>query len=299
MVAPPANRNSAQPGKKDRREAARETARLEREAEKRRQRRNRVFLQGGILVGVIAIIAVVALVIVNVNANKPTGDGPKNMASDGILLTGSKMAAVPTPAIKAGGKPVPTDTATLKGVRIVTYIDYQCPFCQQFEAANSQQIESMVASGAASLEIHPIAFLDANSLGNKYSTRAANAAACVANYDPNNFYAVNTALFANQPAESTSGKTDQELITVLKNAGSSSSSTISSCITSQAFVPWVTAATARIDPTGKTITFKGVANTPQVFAGTPTVFVNGERFTGSITDSAVFAAFLAKATSAG
>jgi protein-disulfide isomerase len=298
MVAPPSNSNSPQPGKKDRRDAARETARIEREAEKKRQRRNRVFLQGGIVVGVIAIIAVVALVIVNVNANKPTGDGPKNMASDGILLSGSTMAAVPTPAIKAGGKPVPTDPSSLKGVRIVTYIDYQCPFCQQFEAANSQQIESMVTSGAATLEIHPIAFLDDNSLGNKYASRAANAAACVANYDPNKFYAVNTALFANQPAENTSGKSDKELIAVLKDAGSSSGK-ISSCITSQAFVPWVTAATARIDPSGKTVTFKGVANTPQKFAGTPTVFVNGERFTGSITDPAVFAAFVEAAASAG
>jgi protein-disulfide isomerase len=293
MVAP-ANRNSEQQGKKDRREAARETARLEREAEKRRQRRNRLFLQGGVGLAVIAIVAVGALFVVN--ATKGAGPGPLNMASDGILLKGDKMDALPTKAVKDGAKPVATQTTASKGtVSIVTYVDYQCPYCEQFETANESQIGQWVKAGVATLEVHPIAILDNSSLGNKYSTRAANATACVANYDSNNFYAVNTALFANQPAESTPGMSDKQLISILKGAGSSSS-TISSCITSQQFKGWVKAATDRV-VNGK---FSGVANPAVAFKGTPSVFVNGAQYPGALTDAAAFASFVeTQATAAG
>jgi protein-disulfide isomerase len=289
-MTPPAN-SGPQPGKKDRREQARETARLEREAQKRRERRNRVFLQSGIGIAVLAIVAIVVLVIINVN--KPEGPGPRNMASDGIVLSGSKLQAVETPAIKAGGSPVVTDTKKLTGVaHIVTYIDYQCPYCLQFETTNEDQIATMVKSGEATIEIHPIAILDASSLGNKYSTRAANAAACVANFDPNDFYAVNTALYANQPAENTSGMSDKQLLSILKGAGASGAN-ITSCVTSQTFAGWVKAETARV----VSGTFTGVATTPSSFAGTPTVFVNGQKYGGSLTDADAFASFVLSASS--
>ncbi len=289
-MVPPAP--GTQPGKKDRREEAREKARIEREAQKRRERRNRIFLQGGIGLAVIAIAVVVVLLIVNGSKPVVAGPGPKNMASDGILISGSNLDAVRTPALSSKQKPTPTDRSKhTSTVNIVTYIDYQCPYCNQFETTNESQIADWIKAGKATIEIHPISFLDRSSLGNKYSTRAANAAACVANYDPNNFYAVNTALFKDQPAENTGGKTDKELIATLKSAGSSSAA-ISSCITSQKFVPWVTAASKRIDTTGQTVVFKGVANTPTVFGGTPTVFVNGEQYKGSLTDPSVFASFV-------
>jgi protein-disulfide isomerase len=289
-MSPAASSATPAGGKKDRREQARETARLEREAQRRRDRRNRIFLQGGIGIVVIAIVAIIVVVIVNVN--KPAGPGPKNMASDGIVLSGSKMDAVKTPAIKSGGSPVLTDTKKLPGVaHIVTYIDYQCPYCLQFETTNEDQIATMVKSGEATLEIHPISILDSSSLGNKYSTRAANAAACVANYDPNDFYAVNTALYANQPAEDSNGMSDKQLLSILKGAGASSSD-ITSCVTSQKFAGWVKSATTRVSNG----TFKGIAATPAVFAGTPTVYVNGQKYGGSLTDPDAFASFVLAAS---
>jgi protein-disulfide isomerase len=279
--------NSTTPqGKKDRREAARETARLEREAEKKRQRRNRAFLQGGIGIGVIAIVAIVALFIVNSAA--PAAPGPKNMLSDGILISGPNLNAVKTAALKADAKPVPTDTSKLtKTVNIVTYIDYQCPYCDQFETTNQSQIQTWIKTGEATLEIHPISILDNSSLGAKYSTRSANAAACVANYDPNNFFAVNSALFANQPAEQTTGLTDAKILSVLKTAGSSGSD-LSSCVTSQKFSKWVAAASSRVT------TAKTLPNSKGTFKGTPTVLVNGAQYSGSLTDATAFAAFVAQ-----
>ncbi|MES2170205.1 MAG: thioredoxin domain-containing protein, partial [Actinomycetota bacterium] len=135
-----------------------------------------------------------------------------------------------------------------------------------------------------------IAILDSSSLGNKYSTRAANAAACVANYDPNVFYAVNTALYANQPAENTSGMSDKQLLSILKGAGAGSSQ-ISTCVTSQQFAGWVKSATDRVSAG----TFAGIAATPAPFAGTPTVYVNGQKYPGSLTDPDAFASFVLSA----
>lgn len=285
--------NSTSPqGKKDRREAARETARLAREAEKKRQRRNRLFVQGGIGAGVIAVVAIVALIIVNSTA--PASPGPKNMLSDGILISGPNLQAVKTAALTAGAKPVVTDTSKLtKKANIVTYIDYQCPYCDQFETTNSAQMQTWIKAGEATLEIHPISILDNSSLGSRYSTRAANAAACVANYDPNNFFAVNSALFASQPAEQTTGLTDAKILAVLKTAGSSSGD-ITSCVTSEKFSAWVAAASTRVTsatslPNSKTGKFNG----------TPTVLVNGAQYAGSLTDANAFGAFVTQQLTAG
>jgi protein-disulfide isomerase len=284
MVAPGSNNESA--GKKDRREAAREKARIEREAEQKRRRRNRLFINGGIGIGVLAIAAIIALVVVNSGTTSTTA-GPKNMVSDGILLSGSKMQAVETPAIKSGEKPVKTDTSKhTKTVNIVTYIDYQCPYCNQFETTNEAQLKTWVEQGVATLEIHPIAILDNSSLGTRYSTRAANAAACVANYQPNNYFAVNTALFANQPDENTTGLNDAKILSVLKGAGSDSAKIVS-CVKNETFSPWVKAATTRA-------TTKALPNTKTgKFNGTPTVLVNGEQYSGSLTDATVFESFVA------
>ena len=186
--------------KDQRRAAAQEAARVMREKQKRRERRNRIFLIGGSTLAIVVVAAIVAAVLIA--ANKPIGPGPANMASDGIVLVGADNAvkAVETDRIKQGGTPTPTDTDALDAkLHIVTYIDYLCPFCNQFETTNAESIKQLVASGIADLEVHPIAILDKNSLGTRYSTRAANAAACVANYDPDKYLDVNTALFGSQP----------------------------------------------------------------------------------------------------
>ncbi len=287
-MATPGSNNT--PGKKDRREAAREKARQDREIERKRARRNKIFLQGGVGVAVIAIAAIVMLVIVNQPkpAELSTNTvGPANMISDGILLVGNTTTPVTTPALKAKANPVPTDTSKYsKTVNIVSYIDFQCPVCQAFEAANGEQIKSWVDSGIASIEIHPISFLDASSMGNKYSTRAANASACVANDEPTKFYAVMQALFKNQPAESTPGRSDKEILSVLKGAGASSDA-ITKCVTTQGFANWVTAETARV----QSGTFPNTV-TPTTFRGTPTVFVDGQQYTGAVDNAATFAAFV-------
>jgi len=288
----PSENSAFRPGKKDRRDEARESARVEREAQKRRDRRNKVFLQGGISVAVLAIVAVVALAVVGLNT--PAGPGPLNMASNGIVLSGPNLQAVETSALKSDNAPIATDTKKLTGTaHIVTYLDYQCPVCQSFEAANDTQLASLIKSGKATLEIHPVAILDSSSGLNKYSTRSANAAACVANFDPNNFFAVNAAFYANQPAENSGGRTDAQILATLKSAGSSGSS-ITACVKNQTFAGFVKAATTRFGASD----FSGVIAKGQpalTSVGTPTVFVNGVKYPGSPNDAKAFASFVAQA----
>ena len=265
-----------------------------REEQKKKDRRRRLFIQGGIGIAIVAIVAIIAIVVVQNNANSvtaaATAAGPLNMKSDGILFhgVGGKAVAVTTGAVQKNGKPVATDTAKLTSTaNIVEYIDYQCPYCNEFLTTNLAQEDKWVAAGKATLEIHPISILDASSEGNRYSSRAANAAACVANFDPNAFHNVTKVLYANQPAEDTTGMSNSKLLSLLSQGGASSSK-ITGCVNGETFKTWVTEATTRV--TGGT--FTGVATTPTQFAGTPTVFVNGASYTGSLTDASAFAAFV-------
>jgi protein-disulfide isomerase len=282
------------PPRKDRRELAREKARALREEQQKRQRRRRLAWRGGVAVAILAVAAIVAIVIVN-GVRPAAAAGPRNMASDGILLTGggTSVTAVSTPALAAGEKPVATRPSAAAGtVNIVMYVDYLCPYCGQFETTNAAQINSWVTAGNASLELHPISILDSSSAGTKYSTRAANAAACVANFDPDHFLAVHTALFAQQPAENAPGLTDAELAKLVTGAGVTDAK-VPGCITDQTFAPWVHAATDRAlaGPLPNTDVKK--------VTGTPTVLVNGKAYSGPLGDAAAFATFVQTQASAG
>lgn len=277
--------------KNEKREHARELARLNREAERKRQRRRRWITQLSVSLGAVLVVALVAVVIVS---GGKSSAGPLNMLSDGVLMTGdgSTVTAQTTAAQDEGDDPVATEWADSDDTaNIVVYLDYLCPYCGQFETTNGAQIESLVASGAATLEVHPLSILDRLSSGSEYSTRAANAASCVANSDPDSFLAVNTALFANQPAENTTGLTDEELIGLVSSAGATGDD-IASCITDGAYSGWVADATDRA--------LDGPLPNSEVASveGTPTVLVNGEQYDGALDDPDAFAAFVAETVAA-
>lgn len=284
--------------KKARRDQAREHARELREQERRRKVRNGWILRGSIGLALIAIAVVTVLIFNNVRqaqieaeAPKP---GPANMISDGILLQGDgtgNIVAVPTPAIPAGGDYTPTDiTKYPDTVNIVTYIDLQCPYCQAFEQTNAEQIGTWVSGGNATLEVHPISFLDNVSQGTRYASRAANAMACVAQFDPNRYFQANTAMYANQPAEGTAGLTNAEIASVIGQAGVTSLDVVE-CINKETFKQWVTDATARTNvgpiPNSELTTIKG----------TPTVLVNGYQYPGAVDDATAFSQFVAAVAS--
>jgi len=273
--------------KNDRREAAREKAKVLRDVQKKKDRRTKFLLQGGIIFASLAIIAIVALVIVN--SIKPEGPGPANMASDGVQLSQGNVA-LQSVALKAGDAPIANKTDTSKGVLdIQMYVDYLCPICGQFEKTSGGYIASLIDNGGATVEIHPIAILDRLSQGTKYSTRAVNAAACVADYSPNQFYDFHNLLFAKQPAENSTGLTDDQMIELSTQAKVKSADKVASCIRGQDFKAWVGNSTARA--------LNGPIPNSNVdkVQGTPTIIVNGLKYQGSVTDLSAFQAFVIQA----
>lgn len=258
---------SARDERNARRAAARERAQRTRTQQKRRQRGARIGLQVGL--GVVLVAAATIVTLVLVNSSRPAGPGPQSMRDGGITI-GTGLKAV-DPA--ASSWPSPSATGSADTVRITLYVDYLCPICGAFEQTNSDYLEGLVTSGAATLDIHPIAILSNRSQGTKYSLRAANAAACVAEESPDSFFAVNRALFAQQPEEGTPGLTDQQLADVVTSVpGVRKGSTIESCIEDQRYGKWVDEQTTAV--TGGDIPGSDLTE----FPGTPLVLVNGQQY---------------------
>jgi len=284
----PAQRNN----NSERRAAARDKARALREAHRKQERRRKAVVRSTVIALVVAAAAVVAVVIVS--SIHTTSRGPANMASDGILI-GTGLKAKRTPAADANAKPVSNKTDASSGkVSIVTYVDYLCPYCGTFERTNAAQIGKLVKSGAATVEIHPIPLLASHSAGTKYSLRADNAAACLANYAPDSFWTFNRELFENQPEENTAGLTNQQLKSLVKKAlttkaGTGSYDSVSKCIDEGRYDTWAQNALDR------TLTGPIPNSSVKQLKGTPLVLVNGKQYQGALDDADEFRAFIVKA----
>jgi hypothetical protein len=92
-------------------------------------------------------------------------------------------------------------------------------------------------------------------------------------------------MYADQPAESSGGLPDSKIISMLSSAGASGSK-IAGCVNGQSFKSWVTAATARANVS----VFGGTSTDIKI--GTPTVYVNGKQYTGTLTDASTFKSFV-------
>lgn len=210
---------------------------------------------------------------------------PKNLVNDGVMV-GKQLTVALTPAYK--------NTETFKASKfkaeagavpqVDIFVDYQCPFCGAFEQAQKEQLKAWTTDGRATVSYHIISFLDQAS-PNQYSSRAANSAACVADADPNKFFAYNQILFDTQPAEKKAGPSNAELIKKAVAAGVTATPSFTACITDGKFSDWVLTATAR---TAGPIPNSSIARVE----ATPTVLVNGVAYTASPTDAAGFQKFV-------
>jgi hypothetical protein len=224
------------------RAAARERARELRDLHKKQDRRRRLLLQGGIASGVLIIVAVIAVVIF---VFPPTETrGPQNMLSDGIKI-GEDLKAIQTEPLQPGQKPVPSAANAPEVIDIQLYVDYLCADCAAFQQANDEQLRSWVSSGAATIEIHPLALLTTQSSGTQYSLRVASVAACIADLSPDHFYDFHVAMLAHQPEEGTEGLTDDQILDQAKAAGVTAMGQIRRCVSETRFRSWVKAATVR------------------------------------------------------
>jgi len=251
------------PTRSEQREAARAKARALREQRAKGDKRKRFLVTTSVSLAIIGVVAGVAWVIFTysqeaINNGENAKKVPANVTSLGGVLVGKNLQLV-TPAEAA------------KTNHIVIYQDYQCPICKLFEDPNSAQMRTWADKGLAVIEYHPISFLDGQSLNN-YSSRAANAAFCVANSQPNKFFDVNNALYANQPQENTSGPTDSQIKDTLKSAGVVISSEINQCIDQKRYSNFIG------NKTNEAFNQNAVTG-DTIPGGTPHILVNGVQYT--------------------
>ncbi len=274
--------------KNQRRAEAREIARLERDKRQKRQSLQKLAIRAGATLGVVALLAAIGGGIWL--ATRPEGPGPANLASGGVLFTGSdgEISVVETPGQPAGEDPIPNDTGSYDAeADIVSYLDFGCEYCKAFETTNAAQIEEMVASGYATLEVVPVA------ITGSYALRAASAVSCLVEYQPEAFFEMLPAMYDNQPAEG-STLTNGEILDIWRNAGIEPSSDLQSCVNDERYTSWIQGNTERV------VSDPAVANPATGGFGTPTIIVNGERYSNTLDDPTVFAQFVAQnARSAG
>lgn len=268
------------------RAAARDRARELRDLHAKQDKRRRLIIQGGIAAALVLIVAVVALVFL---LPRSENRGPQNMLSDGIKI-GEDLKAVRTPGLQPGAAPVPSAENPPSVVDIQLYVDYLCDACGQFSEANSDQLRSWAETGAATVEIHPVAMLTTKSAGTQYSLRAASAGACVADLSPDHFYDFHEALLRDQPEEGSEGLSDDEMLDRAEAAGVTALGQIRRCVSENRYRSWVKEATAR----ALAGPIPG-ASIPKVDSPL-TILVNGEQFIPSASfDPSELAQFVVQA----
>ncbi len=266
--------------KKDRQALSRELARIKREEERARRRRNRILFVTGSIVVAVAILAGVGFAVYN--GIRATFVGPANMLSDGILFSGdgSTTTATTTAALQPGESPVASELDDSEVLRLTEYVDYSSADVSTFETTNGAALQGYVSAGYASLELHPVALEGPGS----YAARAANAFACVANGLPDAALVAHNALVAAQPTLPDGGLSNDELVKLVQDAGITDDS-IASCIRGDEFSDWVTGATDRARAS--------IPNSDVTALSTvPLLVVDGTAYTGALDDTDALNTFI-------
>lgn len=200
--------------------------------------RTNLFAIGVTAAVVIVLIALVGIVVWMNNKATDPGEKPTSSritSSGGITYGASK-----------------TNTITI-------YVDFLCPICNQFEKSEGDTIKKLVDQGKAKLVIQPVAILDTWTTPAGYSSRAASAMYSVAIRDYANSYAFMQAMYEKQPAERSSGLTNQQIIDIAKQSGVSMTKALQSELNSNRYQKYAQNAPL-----------------PKGAKGTPTLMINGK-----------------------
>lgn len=247
--------------KNDRREAAREQARQLREAQAKREKRNKILIVSA-LAGFLVLVAIAVVLIVN-QGNKSALEGvesPAGADAQGGISVGADLTAGSV-----------NDDAPVVDV----YLDYTCHYCSQFEEINEEDLQAMATEGLITLKLHPVAILDSTGDYSGYTSLAANAAATVAQYAPDKFLEMNNALFANYNAiVAADDEDDQDTVAALYSldgieqvaAEVGVPDDVIAKFADGEFIDWVESTTRQFAKDG--------------YTGTPTVIVDGTQLEG-------------------
>ncbi|MGC5628262.1 DsbA family protein [Georgenia sp. Z1344] len=241
----------------ERREAARERARKLKAEQQRRARRNRILTIAAVVAGAVLVVGVIGYIIwqgTKSPLDEYAGPVPENVEEDGAIMVGQDGVAGST-----------TDGAPVVDV----YADHTCSYCANFEEANGEGLQMLVAEGEAQAALRPVGLLDRSGDYSDYSGRGVEAMYVVADGAPEYIFEANDALFdlwlSSLEATQSTGQepTDEQIIAALEGVGVPSD--VASSITDDEFAEYVAAATEQAVADG--------------VEGTPTILIDGDEFT--------------------
>ena len=213
---------------------ARERARVEAEQADARRRDQRSLLS--VVVAFVVLVVAGGIVFQAWRTHRSPSAAPSATAS-------------PSPVTITNGRPIPLGSPDAP-VTITLYEDFHCPHCADFEEQLGPTITQAQESGAARVELYPMAFIDEGSV------TAANAMACAAEAGFGQAYYLG--LFANHTLQ----WSDPQLIDLAtKVVGSPPTEAFQTCVKRRAHADWVTSINAAADRGG--------------VSQTPTMLING------------------------
>ncbi|HEX3336817.1 MAG TPA: MauE/DoxX family redox-associated membrane protein [Jatrophihabitans sp.] len=216
------------------------------EARRQAARTRQMWLSGSIA----AVIVLISLIGVGVQSGRAKIQGSLTAAHASVangVVFGKKAAAT-----------------------VDVYEDFQCPNCLNFEKAVGTTLEADVRANRAQVRYHMISILDGSSNGNRYSSRAANAALCASDISVEDFVAYHSILYGTyqgkqvQPTEGSNGRTNNQLEAYASAAGIKGKdlTTFDQCVAGETHKALVAAITENASQHG--------------INSTPTVMVNGK-----------------------
>ncbi|MFG1929521.1 DsbA family protein [Mycobacterium sp. NPDC048908] len=147
------------------------------------------------------------------------------------------------------------------------YEDFLCPHCGVFEQQFGPTVNKLIDTGAVAADYYMVAILDRQ--GDGYSSRAANAAYCVADESNEAFRRFHAALFAQQPHEGAASFPDNaRLIEIARQAGVAGG--VPDCINKDRYTEMA----------------QGLAQAAGIEA-TPTIKINGQEYSPTTPDALV------------
>lgn len=205
--------------------------------------------------GVVVVLVFAVVVALGVHSTPPHPDAGPLRA---LPLTAGPQAPIPGVVLPAGASASGITLGKANApVSIDLYVDFQCPFCQKFEAGSAATLDQMIASGQARVTYHPLSFFDRFST-TRYSSRAAAAAGCA--IDAQVYPRFQALLFQEQPPEGGNGLTDQRIIDIGRQAGASDQ--FGACVRAGRYARWISTVTEQATRAG--------------INSTPMLQVNGE-----------------------
>lgn len=243
---------SAKGGSAGQRPSARERLKAERAREEGRAKRRRTMAVAGSSLAVLGLAAGLGIAV--------SGGG----GSDSANTAANQPLKIPANTSGPGNTVIAYGDADSRNT-LKIYEDLRCPYCAEFEKANSATVEKLADQGRFKVEYHFGTFLD-EGLGGQGSERALAALGAAVNESKAKFLEYHRVLYANQPSERDDAfaSTDR-LLELASEVQGLRTPAFDKAVGDLTYLPWAEKVSQAFDKSGIT--------------GTPTVLLNDKKLT--------------------